>query len=73
MIIRQNKIEFKPITIELQTSEEADAFFEIMEHGDFESESARRLAMYFSNALTNRSVEIPGNCIIGRPIWLGRP
>ena len=63
MEIRQNDIEFHPITIELKTAEEAQAFLNIVDMAEgnlFALDSLEnKLLVYISNAVTNGIVFIP--------------
>ncbi|PUB87024.1 MAG: hypothetical protein DBP02_01920 [gamma proteobacterium symbiont of Ctena orbiculata] len=59
MRIKQDNLVYKPITIILETAEEARAFIEIMDEVDARTPEASRLATTLSNAFTNCSVEIP--------------
>ena len=59
MKLKQDNINFKPITLVLETAEEARAFAEIMDDIDARTPEAQKLAMTLSNAITSCAVEIP--------------
>ena len=61
MKIKQQKPEFDPITIILETREEATAFFDLVDRADnsfIETRAERDLLISLSNALTNTEVSV---------------
>lgn len=64
--IRQDNLDYKPITITLETGEEAEAFFNIVDeyaglyvNSDKRHNKAYELATDLSNVFTDCRVEIP--------------
>ena len=56
MKVEQQDSEFRPITITLETREEAQIMYSIMEnYNDAETDSERRLMIDIANALGGRS------------------
>lgn len=63
MKLKQEKVPFRPITLVLETAEEARAFAELIDPigrpHDPKPEEVRALIREISNAMTNQLVEIP--------------
>lgn len=59
MKIEQGKVQYQPITITLETQEEATAFLEILDRPSLMTDAANRLERNLSNAFTNLDIVVP--------------